>query len=63
MSMSSEPIWADPRYRRFFARAEETIAHFRDIELQPWLGEWEDGFHHVVLALCGVEVDALVALS
>ncbi|AHG88523.1 hypothetical protein J421_0986 [Gemmatirosa kalamazoonensis] len=52
-------IWNDPRYRHFFRRAAQTIAHARQLQLQPWLGEREERFHRVILEICGAEVDEL----
>ena len=47
------PIWADPRYSQFFARAEETIAEAQRLVERPWLGAAEERFHHMILEICG----------
>ncbi len=56
---TSAPIWTDPRYARFFQRAEATIERSRQLQLQPWLGEREARFDRMVLEICGVEAGEL----
>lgn len=50
-------IWTDPTYRRFFRRAEETIAAERQLLAQPWLGERDAWLHRVILQICGVSAE------
>ena len=58
---TSAPIWSDPRYARYFQRAEATIERARQIQLQPWLGEPEARFDRMILEICGVEGAELAA--
>ena len=58
---TSAPIWTDPRYAPFFRRAETTIAHARQLQLQPWLGERETRFDRMILEICGAGAEELAA--
>ena len=58
---TSAPIWTDPRYARYFQRAEATIERARQLQLQPWLGGHETRFDRMILEICGGEAEELAA--
>ena len=51
------PIWNDPKFSRFFARAEETIAEERRLLEQPWTAGREQWLHEVILEICGAPAE------
>jgi hypothetical protein len=51
--MPTPPIWVDPRFRRFFAHAEETIEEVCRAPAEPWRAREEERLHRIILAVCG----------
>jgi hypothetical protein len=52
--MPTPPIWVDPRFRRFFAHAEETIEEAGRTAAEPWRAREEERLHRIILEVCGV---------